>query len=214
MKSKWTLKHNKDHCTIVNEGGKNIGYQPNAGVQIMEMDGFGFKDLNGSGHLDAFEDWRLSMKQRIEDFCRRFGIRQAQGELLYHNGRAALPKEVMEGLMQNSLVEKTIQEEPAADRPFLSEHRLLVALMLILDEGNHDYVIQLMIESAKDGLLNSVIYTIANTFLQFNRRAAGQVFYALTGRRWPCAHGRTSRRRPGCGPAPAQRGWRPPALRR
>ena len=56
MKSKWTLKHNKDHCTIVNEGGKNIGYQPNAGVQIMEMDGFGFKDLNGSGHLDAFED--------------------------------------------------------------------------------------------------------------------------------------------------------------
>ena len=115
------------------------------------------------------------MKQRIEDFCRRFGIRQAQGELLYHNGRAALPKEVMEGLMQNSLVEKTIQEEPAADRPFLSEHRLLVALMLILDEGNHDYVIQLMIESAKDGLLNSVIYTIANTFLQFNRRAAGQI---------------------------------------
>ena len=175
MKSKWTLKHNKDHCTIVNEGGKNIGYQPNAGVQIMEMDGFGFKDLNGSGHLDAFEDWRLPMKQRIEDFCRRFGIRQAQGELLYHNGRAALPKEVMEGLMQNSLVEKTIQEEPAADRPFLSEHRLLVALMLILDEGNHNYVIQLMIESAKEGLLNSVIYTIANTFLQFNRRAAGQV---------------------------------------
>ena len=53
MKSKWILKHNKDHCTIVNEGGKNIGYQPNAGVQIMEEDGFGFKDLNGSGRLDA-----------------------------------------------------------------------------------------------------------------------------------------------------------------
>ena len=64
MKSKWILKHNKDHCTIVNEGGKNIGYQPNAGVQIMEEDGFGFKDLNGRGRLDAFEDWRLPMKER------------------------------------------------------------------------------------------------------------------------------------------------------
>ena len=63
MDSKWTLKHNKHHCIIVNQGGKNIGYQPNAGVQIMEEDGYGFKDLNGSGHLDAFEDWRLPLKK-------------------------------------------------------------------------------------------------------------------------------------------------------
>ena len=41
MDSKWTLKHNKHHCIIVNQGGKNIGYQPNAGVQIMEADGYG-----------------------------------------------------------------------------------------------------------------------------------------------------------------------------
>lgn len=175
MKAKWTLKHNKNHCTIVNEGGKNIGYQPNAGVQIMEADGFGFKDLNGSGHLDAFEDWRLPMKARIEDFCQRFGIRQTQGEILYRHGCATLPSEVMEGLAHNPLVEQTIREEPAADRGFLYEHRLLVALMLILDEGKHDYVIQLMIESAKDGLLNSVIYTIANTFHQFNQHALQQI---------------------------------------
>ena len=63
MDSKWTLKHNKHHCIIVNQGGKNIGYQPNAGVQIMEADGYGFKDLNGSGRLDAFEDWRLPLKK-------------------------------------------------------------------------------------------------------------------------------------------------------
>ena len=64
MDSKWTLKHNKHHCIIVNQGGKNIGYQPNAGVQIMEEDGYGFKDLNGSGRLDAFEDWRLPLTTR------------------------------------------------------------------------------------------------------------------------------------------------------
>ena len=63
MDSKWTLKHNKHHCIIVNQGGKNIGYQPNAGVQIMEEDGYGFKDLNGSGRLDAFEDWRPAAEE-------------------------------------------------------------------------------------------------------------------------------------------------------
>lgn len=74
MDSKWTLKHNKHHCIIVNQGGKNIGYQPNAGVQIMEADGYGFKDLNGSGRLDAFEDWRLPLKKRVEDFIQRFSL--------------------------------------------------------------------------------------------------------------------------------------------
>lgn len=168
MKSKWSLKHNKNHCTIVNEGGKNIGYQPNAGVQIMEADGFGFKDLNGSGQLEVFEDWRLPMKQRVLDFCQKCDIHEAEGKILYHNGSAALPSQVLEGLKQNRFVETTIQEQDKEDQPFLQEHRLLVALILILDEGNHDYEIQLMIESAKDGLLNSVIYTIANTFHQFN----------------------------------------------
>ena len=76
MDSKWTLKHNKHHCIIVNQGGKNIGYQPNAGVQIMEADGYGFKDLNGSGRLDAFEDWRLPLKKRVEDFIQRFSLSQ------------------------------------------------------------------------------------------------------------------------------------------
>ena len=171
MKSKWILKHNKDHCTIVNEGGKNIGYQPNAGVQIMEADGYGFKDLNGSGRLDAFEDWRLSMKMRIFDFCNRFNIHQSQDEIVYQNGRAALPRDVVEGLKHNGYVDETIQQEPAEDLAFLNENRLLVALILIFDEGNQDYVIQLMIESAQAGLLNSVIYTIANAFHQFNLRS-------------------------------------------
>lgn len=175
MKSKWILKHNKDHCTIVNEGEKNIGYQPNAGVQIMEEDGFGFKDLNGSGRLDAFEDWRLPMKERIEDFCRRFGIRQQNEEIIYKNGQAALPHEVMQGLSENSYVEQIISEQASCDQYYLRQNRLLVALILILDEGKDDYVIQLLIESVQDGLLNSVMYTIANAFHQFNLSYSHQV---------------------------------------
>ena len=80
------MKHNKHHCIIVNQGGKNIGYQPNAGVQIMEADGYGFKDLNGSGRLDAFEDWRLPLKARVEDFSQRFGLSQ-QGDAICSDGK-------------------------------------------------------------------------------------------------------------------------------
>ena len=42
------------------------------------------------------------------------------------------------------------------------------ALILMLDEGNSDYAIQVMITSARAGLLNSVMYTVANAYLQFN----------------------------------------------
>ena len=45
---------------------------------------------------------------------------------------------------------------------------LLAALILMLDEGNSDYAIQVMITSARAGLLNSVMYTVANAYLQFN----------------------------------------------
>lgn len=38
----------------------------------------------------------------------------------------------------------------------------------MLDEGNSDYAIQVMITSARAGLLNSVMYTVANAYLQFN----------------------------------------------
>ncbi len=168
MDSKWTLKHNKHHCIIVNQGGKNIGYQPNAGVQIMEADGYGFKDLNGSGRLDAFEDWRLPLKKRVEDFIQRFSLSQ-QGDAICSGGKMVpMPDEVTSGLRDNARVEQAINMEPEEDRAFLRENRLLAALILMLDEGNSDYAIQIMITSARAGLLNSVMYTVANAYLQFN----------------------------------------------
>ena len=165
MHSKWTLKHNKHHCIIVNQGGKNIGYQPNAGVQIMEADGYGFKDLNGSGRLDAFEDWRLPLKARVEDFSQRFGLSQ-QGDAICSDGKmVGMPDEVVRGLRDNVLVERAIAEAPETDREFLQENRLLAALILMLDEGNSDYAIQVMIASARAGLLNSVMYNCGQRLL-------------------------------------------------
>ena len=34
---------------------------------IIEVDGFKFKDLNNNGVLDPYEDWRLSAEERAEN---------------------------------------------------------------------------------------------------------------------------------------------------
>ena len=51
---------------VVNEGGATLGYSPLSGKSLIEADGFAFKDLNGNGALDTYEDWRLTPEERAE----------------------------------------------------------------------------------------------------------------------------------------------------
>lgn len=39
--------------------------------KIIEVDGLQFKDLNGNGVLDPYEDWRLSPEERAADLVSR-----------------------------------------------------------------------------------------------------------------------------------------------
>lgn len=41
---------------VVNEGGVTLGYMPDSGVTLLEVDGYAFKDSNRNGQLDAYED--------------------------------------------------------------------------------------------------------------------------------------------------------------
>jgi len=34
---------------------------------ILEVDGLKFKDLNGNGQLDVYEDWRQDVDARVKD---------------------------------------------------------------------------------------------------------------------------------------------------
>lgn len=68
---------------IINEGGQNIAYSPNSGVQIIEEDGFAFKNLSKSGRLEKYEDWRLSPEERAKDLASKLTIEQIAGLMLY-----------------------------------------------------------------------------------------------------------------------------------
>ena len=64
---------------VTQDGGPTLGYDPDSGVVILEVDGFAFKDLNKNGELDVYEDWRESYETRAEDLVSKMSIEQMNG---------------------------------------------------------------------------------------------------------------------------------------
>ncbi len=77
--AKWTETKTADGWVeVVNEGGETLGYDPNSGVKIIQVDGYAFKDLDQDGELDVYEDWRVSNEQRAIDLvCHMSGYELA-----------------------------------------------------------------------------------------------------------------------------------------
>lgn len=59
--------------------------QPELGirsVQLLTVDGYQFKDLNKNGELDAYEDWRLTTEERVDDLLAQMSLEEKAGFLL------------------------------------------------------------------------------------------------------------------------------------
>lgn len=67
---------------VTQEGGKTLGYSPDSGVTILEVDGLAFKDMDKDGELDIYEDWRLSYEERAEDLASRIGLEQGAAMMI------------------------------------------------------------------------------------------------------------------------------------
>ena len=67
---------------VVNEGGVTLGYSPDSGVTLLEVDGYAFKDSNRNGELDAYEDWRLDTETRAADLAAQLPVDQIAGLML------------------------------------------------------------------------------------------------------------------------------------
>lgn len=52
-------------------------------VQIIEVDGYQFKDLNKNGTLDVYEDWRKPMQERIDNLVSQMTLEEKIG-LMFH----------------------------------------------------------------------------------------------------------------------------------
>lgn len=72
---KWSEETTKDGwIKVTNEGGETLGYSPDSGVNLIQVDGYAFKDLNRNGKLDIYEDWRLDDNTRAEDLAAQLPI--------------------------------------------------------------------------------------------------------------------------------------------
>ena len=69
--------------TVVQEyEGKQIVLKT-AGLDILEQDGYKFKDLNKNGELDQYEDWRLTPEERTEDLLSRMSDKNKAAQMAH-----------------------------------------------------------------------------------------------------------------------------------
>ena len=80
---KWREIEKAEFHLIQNEGGPDLGYQPESGVSILTVDRLAFKDLNKNGQLDPYEDWRLSFDARAENLASQLSVEEIAGLMLY-----------------------------------------------------------------------------------------------------------------------------------
>ena len=65
VEAKWTSEEVRDGWTrVTQEGGAELGTMNTA--KIIQVDGYAFRDMNGNGKLDMWEDWRQSAEDRAK----------------------------------------------------------------------------------------------------------------------------------------------------
>ena len=84
----WTSEKTGDGWTKVTaEGAPELGIWDDS--KIIQVDGLAFKDLNGNGKLDLYEDWRQPKDLRAKALSEMMDYNQAM-LLMWHGGDAAM----------------------------------------------------------------------------------------------------------------------------
>ena len=82
------VEEQHDGYTLIHQDGPTLGYSPASGIQILKEGNHAFKDLNRNGQLDKYEDWRLSLDERITDLAAQLSREEIAGLMLYSNHQA------------------------------------------------------------------------------------------------------------------------------
>lgn len=82
---KWQASEADGYMLITQKGGPVLGY---TSAPILQDKGFAFKDLNRSGVLDPYEDWRLPAEERANDLASRLTVEEIAGLMLYSSHQA------------------------------------------------------------------------------------------------------------------------------
>ena len=101
---KWAEITTPDGWTMVtNEGGTTLGYSKGSGLNLIQVDGYAFKDLNRNNLLDQFEDWRVDFETRAKAMADKISIEQMMGMKMNPFGRWKVNPDTLDTIIKNSL---------------------------------------------------------------------------------------------------------------
>ena len=87
--------------------GPVLGYSPESGLSILNIDGYAFKDLNRNGELNVYEDWRCEPVERAKDLAAQMTIDQIAGLMLYSTHTVVMDSiptpHILSGLREGNL---------------------------------------------------------------------------------------------------------------
>jgi len=103
-KVKWAESLTPDGWTMVtNEDGATLGYSKSSGLQLIQVDGYAFKDLNRNKLLDQFEDWRVDFETRAASIVKEIPIDQMMGMKMNPFGLGSVNADALDDDIRNSL---------------------------------------------------------------------------------------------------------------
>lgn len=89
--------------SVNNENGTTLGYSKNSGLQLIQIDGYAFKDLNRNNVLDQFEDWRLDFGTRAKAMVDEISIPQMMGMKMNPFGAWKVNPDTLDVIIKSSL---------------------------------------------------------------------------------------------------------------
>ena len=90
VKALWTSEEVRDGWTKVTnpDGGATLGVMDTA--RIIQVDGLAFRDMNGDGKLELWEDWRQTSDDRAAALAATLTAEQCI-QLMWHGGVQSAP---------------------------------------------------------------------------------------------------------------------------
>jgi beta-glucosidase len=103
-KVKWAESLTPDGWTMVtNKDGATLGYSKSSGLQLIQVDGYAFKDLNRNKLLDQFEDWRVDFETRAADIVKEIPFDQMMGMKMNPFGIGSVNADALDDDIRNRL---------------------------------------------------------------------------------------------------------------
>ena len=94
---------------VQNQNGPTLGF---VRIGVIEREGLYFKDLDASGELKPFMDWRLSPSERAKDLASRLSIEEIAGLMLY-SAHQSIPSRGMRHFQMSTYFAKPYEESGA-----------------------------------------------------------------------------------------------------